>query len=82
MNEAIMTFTLTLVATIIGGIIVEKFLRHEKGKALAQQGTPAQPPRHVLNSKTLCIKRSKAFFTKLESNQLKLEYHSYRWCNQ
>lgn len=45
----LLTFGLTLVATIIGGIIVDKFIRSSEEKALAAQNKAAalQQPRKV-----------------------------------
>lgn len=47
MKGYLITFGLTLVATIIAGIIVEKFIRSSDERALAQKAAAAQPPRQV-----------------------------------
>lgn len=57
MNEAkngalkagLITFGLTLLATIVGGIIVEKVIRNSDQRALAQN-TGEKPPRQVVTT--------------------------------
>lgn len=50
MKTMLVTFTLTLIATVVGGIIVEKFVRSTDAKAALAQNTTAQPPRQVVTT--------------------------------
>lgn len=49
-KAGLVTFTLTLVATVIGGIIVDQFIRHKDQKAALAQKNEAQPPRQVVTT--------------------------------
>jgi len=58
MNEAkkgaikagLVTFGLTLLATVIGGIIVDQFIRNKDQNAALAEKEAAQPPRQVVTT--------------------------------
>lgn len=50
LKAGLVTFGLTLLATVVGGIIVDQFNRHRDEKAALAQKQAAQPPRQVVTT--------------------------------